>query len=98
MATLRLWRRKRIVPGLRLNLSKSGLSASIGRRGVWYTVGPAGERVTAGLPGSGLFVTEKLGAKGAPGRVGGVGRIVATVVVMSILCLSMTILFAWNYH
>jgi hypothetical protein len=31
--TLRLFRRVRIVPGLRLNLSKSGASVSIGYRG-----------------------------------------------------------------
>jgi uncharacterized protein DUF4236 len=27
-------------PGLRINLSKSGVSESIGRRGAWFTIGP----------------------------------------------------------
>ena len=31
--TLRFFRRVRIAPGLRVNLSKSGASVSIGRRG-----------------------------------------------------------------
>lgn len=56
--TLRLWRRFRIVPGLRVNASRSGLSLSIGRRGAWFTLGPRGRRATIGLPGTGLFWTE----------------------------------------
>ncbi len=56
---LRFWRRVHIIPGLRVNLSKSGASLSIGRRGAWYTVGPRGRRVTVGLPGSGLFLTQQ---------------------------------------
>jgi hypothetical protein len=50
---LRFWRRVRIIPGLRVNLSKSGASLSIGHRGAWYTVGPHGRRVSLGLPGTG---------------------------------------------
>jgi uncharacterized protein DUF4236/tetratricopeptide repeat protein len=53
----RLWRRKQIVPGVRLNLSKSGVSLSLGPRGAHYTVGPRGTRATVGLPGSGLYYT-----------------------------------------
>jgi Protein of unknown function (DUF4236) len=72
MSTLRFWRRKRIMPGVTVNLSKSGASLSLGPRGAHYTVGPSGQRVTVGLPGSGLFLTEKHEAsKGAhpPDRV-----------------------------
>ncbi len=57
---LRLWRRIRIVPGLRLNLSRGGVSLSVGRRGLWFTTGPRGRRVTVGLPGSGLFLTQQI--------------------------------------
>ena len=56
---LRLFRRVQIVPGLRVNLSKGGLSLAIGRRGAWYTTGPRGRRVTAGGPGTGLFLTQQ---------------------------------------
>ena len=55
----RLWRRVRIVPGLRVNLSKSGVSLSVGRRGAWYTTGPRGQRVTVGAPETGLFWTQQ---------------------------------------
>ena len=43
------FRRVRIAPGLRVNLSKSGASVSIGRRGAWYTIGPRGQRMWARL-------------------------------------------------
>ena len=55
---LRFRRRVSLLPGLRVNLSRSGASLSVGTRGAWYTVGPRGKRVTVGLPGSGLFWTE----------------------------------------
>ena len=58
--SLRLWRRKQLFPGLRMNLSKSCVSVSVGRRGAWYTAGRRGQRVTVGAPGTGLFWTEKL--------------------------------------
>jgi uncharacterized protein DUF4236 len=50
-------RRIRIFPGVRLNLSKSGVSASIGSRGAWLTFGKRGTRATVGLPGTGLSYT-----------------------------------------
>jgi len=56
----RFARRFSIVPGLRVNLSKRGASVSLGRRGAWYTVGPRGQRATLGLPGTGLYWTEKI--------------------------------------
>ncbi len=57
MGCLRLWRRKQVVPGLRMNLSKSGLSWSLGPRGAHFTVGPHGARTTVGIPGTGVFYT-----------------------------------------
>ena len=47
----------RIVPGVRLNVSRSGTSISLGGRGYRYTIGPKGTRETVGLPGSGLSWT-----------------------------------------
>jgi hypothetical protein len=43
-----------VVPGLRLNLSKSGLSASIGGAPFTVNVGPRGVMGTASVPGTGL--------------------------------------------
>jgi len=53
----RFWRRVRVAPGVTLNLSKSTASLSFGPRGAKYTLSPRGNRVTAGLPGTGLFYT-----------------------------------------
>jgi hypothetical protein len=54
----RFRRSVRLFPGLRVNLSKSGASLSLGGRGFHYTVGHKGTRVTAGIPGTGLSWTE----------------------------------------
>jgi hypothetical protein len=61
MGYLRLWRRKTIAPGVRLNLSKSGLSWSLGPRGAHFTVGPHGTRRTVGIPGTGVYYTSYSG-------------------------------------
>ena len=55
----RFQRRIGIAPGLRLNISKSGASVSIGERGAHLTLGRT-PRVTVGLPGSGLSWTQTL--------------------------------------
>ena len=55
----RFYRRFRVARGLRLNLSRSGVSATVGRRGSWLTHGPRGTRSTVGLPGAGLAYTEQ---------------------------------------
>jgi hypothetical protein len=54
----RFRRSVRVLPGIRLNLSKSGASVSLGGRGLHYTVGPNGTRTTVGLPGTGLSWTQ----------------------------------------
>ena len=57
----RFWRRVRIAPGVTLNIGKTGPSSvSFGPRGFKVTAGRHGKRMTVGLPGTGLFYTEKL--------------------------------------
>jgi Protein of unknown function (DUF4236) len=56
----RFYKRVNLIPGLRMNLSPSGPSLSIGHRGAWFTVGPRGKRVTVGGLGTGLFYTTKI--------------------------------------
>jgi len=56
---LRIWRRFQLVPGVRMNLSRRGASLSLGHRGFWYTLGSHGHRVTAGIPGTGIYWTER---------------------------------------
>ena len=68
--SLRFTRRVSLIPGLRVNLSKSGASLSIGHRGAWYTVGHHRRRVSVGAPGTGLYWTENYPG-GAPAPHGG---------------------------
>jgi hypothetical protein len=60
---LRFWKRVQILPGVTLNLSRGMPSVSIGPRGAKLTIGGSGARATVGLPGTGLFYTEKLDKK-----------------------------------
>ena len=57
----RFFRRKKLFPGVTLNLSKSGASLSFGPRGAKVTVGPKGVRKTVGIPGTGMYWTEHSG-------------------------------------
>ena len=54
----RFRRAVKLFPGVRLNLSKSGVSTSVGVRGAHVTLGHGQVRETVGLPGTGLSYTE----------------------------------------
>ena len=43
-----------ILPGVRINLSKTGVSGSLGGHGATVNVGKKGEQVTLGIPGTGM--------------------------------------------
>jgi hypothetical protein len=53
----RFRRSVKLLPGIRLNFGKRGISTSIGVRGAHVTFGKTGTRTTVGLPGSGLSYT-----------------------------------------
>lgn len=55
---LRLRRTIKVFPVLTLNLSKSGVSASVGVRGAKVTVGKTAIRKTVGIPGTGVSYTD----------------------------------------
>jgi hypothetical protein len=50
----RYQRRRKLLPGVTLNVSKSGLGASVGPRGARLSVGPRGLTATLTLLGTGL--------------------------------------------
>ena len=59
---LRFRRTMKIAPGLRLNFNANSIGLSIGPRGAKYTINSSGRHtVSAGLPGTGLYVTESKG-------------------------------------
>ncbi|SJZ95594.1 Protein of unknown function [Cetobacterium ceti] len=49
--------------GVRLNISKSGLGASIGTKGLRVGTGPRGTRITTNIPGTGIGYTKTFGNK-----------------------------------
>jgi hypothetical protein len=56
----RFRRRLQILPGISLNLGKTGISFSFGRKGAHVTLGPKGTRTTVGLPGTGISLSKNL--------------------------------------
>lgn len=55
-------RRIKIAPGVHINLSKSGVSTSVGPRGAKVTVGPKGTYLHTGIPGTGIYNRQKIGS------------------------------------
>ena len=54
-------RRIKIAPGVHINLSKGGVSTSIGPKGAKVTVGPKGTYLHTGIPGTGIYNRQKIG-------------------------------------
>ena len=51
-------KRIKLLPGVTLNLSRKGVSTSVGTTGARVTVGHGQQRVTTGLPGTGISHTK----------------------------------------
>ncbi|HEY4076207.1 MAG TPA: DUF4236 domain-containing protein [Rhizomicrobium sp.] len=58
---LRFQKRVSVLPGVRVNLSKSGASASLGPRGADVNISTHGVTTNAGIPGTGLSYRQKVG-------------------------------------
>ncbi len=59
--SFRLRKSVKVVPGVRLNLSKSGASVSLGARGATVNIGKKGVRTSVGIPGTGLSWSKQNG-------------------------------------
>lgn len=72
----RFQKRIKLLPGVRLNLSKSGVSTSIGGRGATVNLRKGRARATVGLPGTGLSysVGTRREASAPTQRTRGTGR------------------------
>lgn len=53
-------RRIKIIPGVHLNFSKSGISTSIGVKGASLTLGKKGTYLNSSIPGLGIYSKQKL--------------------------------------
>jgi hypothetical protein len=50
----------KLLPGVRINLSKSGVSTSVGVPGATINFSDKGTRTTVGIPGSGMSYSERV--------------------------------------
>jgi hypothetical protein len=62
---LRFQRVLRIFPWLRINVSKGGVSGSVGPRGADINIGRHGVTTNAGIPGTGISYRSKMGSHGS---------------------------------
>jgi hypothetical protein len=82
----RFQKRISILPGVRINLSKSGVSTSLGPRGADVNIGKDGITANAGIPGTGLSYRQKVGGAsagaGATNKKAGKGGWLAVLLVI----------------
>lgn len=61
---LRFRKSFKIAPGLKINLNKNSISATVGTKGAHYTVNSKGKRTASvGIPGTGIYYTESSGGQ-----------------------------------
>lgn len=53
----------KVLPGVRLNISKRGIGTSVGIKGLHVSSGPSGPCVSASIPGTGVYVSKSLKGK-----------------------------------
>lgn len=61
-------KRIKVAPGVTINISKSGVSSSIGKPGATVNIGKNGVKGTVGIPGTGASYTKDLSGKGRGGK------------------------------
>lgn len=53
----------KVLPGVKLNISKSGISTSVGKPGSTLNLSKRGVRTTVGIPGTGLSYSRTIGKR-----------------------------------
>ena len=54
------------MPGIHINISKSGISTNVGVKGASVTFGPNGTHVNTGFPGTGLYRRDRISGSNHP--------------------------------
>lgn len=83
----------KIAPGIRLNLSKSGTSVTLGGRGASVNIGGKRPRATVGIPGTGVSYTSPLNP-GQPAPPQSSGTNVPTFVVIAVIAAAIALAYA----
>ena len=88
--SLRFRRSIKLLPGIRLNVSKSGLGISAGVRGAHVGIDAKGHKYSnVGIPGTGLYTRQDHGKVEAPETSS-----VATVVLLVVIAIVLMTIFA----
>ncbi len=77
-----------IFPGVKLNISKSGLSLSVGKKGAHVTAGTSGRKsVSVGIPGTGMSYTKTIsgGSRKKTLGIAFTAVVIAGAVIMGII-------------
>lgn len=61
---IRIRKSFKIAPGIKINVSKSGVSTSLGGKGATVNLSKRGTRVTTGIPGTGISSSTLYKSKG----------------------------------
>lgn len=82
----RFRRSVRLLPGVRLNFSGSGVTTTLGPRGAHVTLGGKRTRVSTGIPGTGASYSTLLPSRSKQGQRSGSGGlwIIALIVVVAV--------------
>lgn len=59
----------KILPGFKLNLSKSGISSTIGGKGLSVNVGRKGTFLNKSIPGTGLYDRQKISSNNPQNKI-----------------------------
>ena len=58
----------KVFPGFKINLSKKGVSGTVGMQGASVTVGPKGVYANASIPGTGIYKRQKISGRETPSK------------------------------
>jgi hypothetical protein len=77
---------KKIMPGIKLNVTNKGISANVGIKGANVGIGKKGTHVNVGAPGTGISGRQKIGS--APNMLPVfVGGAIGILLLLSVLAL-----------
>jgi hypothetical protein len=82
---IRFQKRIKVLPGVTVNLSRSGVSTSLGPQGAKVTLGHGQRRTTVGLPGTGLSMTEVKRTEAHAGSAALPGVLVGVMLLVLVL-------------
>lgn len=90
---LRIRKSFKVAPGLRINVSKSGISTSIGGKGVTANLSKRGTKVTTSLVGTGLSASKTYRPNKRGAAAGAKPPIWAHVVTWMIIGIVLVLIF-----